>query len=60
MTRAEKNIRALQVDHLMADLGRRTASGGALAIGAQLVKIGLHVASTPSWRACWRRRILAW
>jgi polysaccharide transporter, PST family len=43
LTQAEKNTRALATDHLMADLGRRTASGGALAIGAQVVKMALHL-----------------
>jgi len=44
-SQADKNSRALATDHLMADLGRRTASGGAIAIGAQVVKMALQLAT---------------
>ncbi len=45
MTQVEKNRRVLEVDHLMADLRRRTTTGGAIAIGAQIVRVGLQLAN---------------
>jgi PST family polysaccharide transporter len=43
---AEKNRDALLTEHLMADLGRRTIWGGAVAIGAQLTRFVLQLASS--------------
>jgi PST family polysaccharide transporter len=45
-SQAEKNQRALMTEHLMADLGRRSAWGGAIAIGAQLTRFALQVVSS--------------
>ena len=45
MTRVEKNARALATDHLMADLGRRTARGSVVAILAQAIRLALQLAS---------------
>ena len=44
-TRAERNARQLETGHLMADLGGRTVRGGALAVGAQVVRMGLTLAT---------------
>jgi polysaccharide transporter, PST family len=45
-SRTEKNQRALVTEHLMADLGRRTAQGGAIAIGAQVVRFAMQLATS--------------
>lgn len=39
----QRNARALSTDHLMSDLGRRTASGGLIAVGSQAIKMGLQL-----------------
>lgn len=44
-TRAERNARQLETSHLMADLGGRTVRGGALAVGAQVVRMALTLAT---------------
>jgi PST family polysaccharide transporter len=43
VSRTGQHGSGLAVEHLMADLGRRAASGGAIAVGAQLVKMGLQL-----------------
>lgn len=43
--RYERSRRALEVDHLMADVGRRAASGGAIAVAAKIVKLLIQLAS---------------
>src|ERR1700732_298835 len=45
-SQAEKNRRALMTEHLMADLGRRTAWGGAVAVGAQITRFALQLVSS--------------
>lgn len=42
---AEKNKRAIEVDHLMGDLGRRAAHGGAITVVAQIVKLVIQLAT---------------
>ena len=43
--RAERSTQALAVDHLMDDLGRRTARGGAVAIASQIIKLVIQIAT---------------
>ena len=45
MTQAEKNRRVLEVDHLIPDLRRRTAKGGAIAVGAQIARMVIQLAN---------------
>ncbi|HEX9769859.1 MAG TPA: hypothetical protein VGA50_11860 [Kiloniellales bacterium] len=45
LSQAERNRDALAAEHLMADLGQRTAAGGAIVIGAQAVRMVLRLAT---------------
>ena len=44
LSRAERSRQALETGHLMADLGRRTMRGGAIAMGAQVIRVTLQLA----------------
>lgn len=46
MTRDEKNARLLTTDHLTSGLGRRAASGSAIAFSAAATRMGLILAGT--------------
>lgn len=46
LSRAERNARALSTEHLSESIGSRTLRGGAIAIGAQVVRLVMQLGST--------------